>query len=95
MLRLWVDGSNPGRERQERGGNVNIRLRGTYDEVIQAQNIALKAFTVIEVSGPYANRPPSAQYRLFLEVRLPPKGDGEPAHSPTPALPPPRKARRS
>jgi len=50
---------------------VKVRLMGTPEELDAALPVLRAALEVVEESGRYANRPPSALQRVYLEVASP------------------------
>jgi hypothetical protein len=51
---------------------VKIRVMGTLEECLDAQEGLNRVFDVLEVSGPYPNRGESRLCRLYAEVNLDP-----------------------
>jgi hypothetical protein len=68
---------------------VKIRLVGTLEECLDAQEQLNRVFEIVELSRPYASRGPSRLVRVYVEVRLDPE-----RIPPTPAeRPEPRRQR--
>jgi hypothetical protein len=72
-----------------RASAVKIRLVGTLEECLYAQELLNKAFEIVETSRPYPSREPSRLVRVYVEVRFDPE-----RIPPTPAeRPEPRRQR--
>ena len=49
---------------------VKIRIEGTSEEIIKAQEIIKKSFDVLQESQLYPNRGKSKYYRAYIEVEI-------------------------
>jgi hypothetical protein len=52
---------------------LKIRLVGTLEECLYAQERLDRAFEIVEISRPYPSRGPSRLVRVYVEVRLHPE----------------------
>lgn len=52
---------------------MKIRLVGTLEECLDAQEQLNKVFEIVEISRPYPSRGPSRLVRVYIEVRLDPE----------------------
>jgi hypothetical protein len=68
---------------------VKIRLVGTLEECLDAQERLTRVFEIVEISRPYPSRGQSRLVRVYVELRLDPERP-----PPTPAArPEPRRQR--
>ncbi len=52
---------------------MKIRLVGTLEECLDAQEQLNRVFEIVEISRPYPSRGPSRLVRVYVEVRLDPE----------------------
>ena len=52
---------------------MKIRLVGTLEECVDAQERLNRVFEIVDLSRPYLSRGPSRLVRVYVEVRLDPE----------------------
>lgn len=59
---------------------MKIRLHGTPDECDRAAAVLAQVLEVLDISRPYADRPPSKLCRVYLTIAPPTTATGHRSH---------------